>query len=113
AGRWAGVGVRLARARGWGGFQALFYCHRAVALLKMGRTAAAARCRSRAAQTADPADRWVPAWLARVDGLLALAQGDRAAAEGFLEESQRRFLKIGSRYDARQVGADLIRRVPA
>ncbi|MCL5039585.1 MAG: hypothetical protein M1299_07185 [Firmicutes bacterium] len=104
---WAGVGVRLARTREWGGFASLFYCHRAVARLKLGRLGAALVCRRRAAQLADPVDRWVPAWLARIDGLIAQAHGDTEAANRHLEESRRLFVQIGSRYDARQVEDDL------
>lgn len=43
AARWAGVGVRLSRSQDWGGFEALFHCHRAVALLKLGKPGAAPR----------------------------------------------------------------------
>jgi DNA-binding SARP family transcriptional activator len=107
AARWAGVGVRLARTRDWGAFEAFFYCHRAVALIKLGRPGAAAVCRRRAGQLADPVDRWTPAWLARIDGLLALARGDAAAAKRHLTQSRRLFLQIGSRYDARQVENDM------
>ncbi|MBC7324540.1 MAG: hypothetical protein H5T99_04410, partial [Moorella sp. (in: Bacteria)] len=107
AARWAGAGVRLARVREWGAFEAFFYCHRAVALLKLGRSGAAAVCRRRAAQMADPVDRWTPAWLARIDGLLALARGDAAAAKRHLARSRRLFLQIGSRYDARQVKTEM------
>lgn len=107
AARWAGAGVRLARVREWGAFEAFFYCHRAVALLKQGRSAAAAVCRRRAGQLADPVDRWTPAWLARIDGLLARARGDAAAAKRHLAQSRRLFLQIGSRYDARQVEDDM------
>ena len=107
AARWAGVGVRLARTRDWGAFEAFFYCHRAAALLKLGRPRAASVCRWRAGQLADPVDRWTPAWLARVDGLLALSQGDAAAAKHHLARSRRLFLQIGSRYDARQVEDDM------
>ncbi|MDH7579115.1 MAG: hypothetical protein QHH75_15180, partial [Bacillota bacterium] len=104
---WAGVGVRLARTRDWGAFEAFFYCHRAVALLKLGRSGAAAVCRRRAGQLADPVDRWTPAWLARVDGLLARSQGDRVAARRYLAQSRRLLLKIGSCYDARFVESEL------
>lgn len=79
-------GVRLARVRGWDAFEAFFYCHRAVALLKLGRPGAAAVCRRRAGQLADPLDRWTTAWLARVDSLLALSQSD-TAAEGLFRAS--------------------------
>ena len=103
AARWAGVGIRLARARQWGAFEAFFYCHRATALLKLGKSGAAAACRRRARQLADPVDRWTPAWLARINGLLVLSRGNAAAARQHLEESRRLFLQIGSRYNARQV----------
>ncbi|MCR4440755.1 MAG: BTAD domain-containing putative transcriptional regulator [Peptococcaceae bacterium] len=109
AARWAGVGVRLARVREWGAIEALFYSHRAVALLKLGRSGAAEVCRRRASEMADPIDRWVPAWLARVDGLMALRQGDKAASKRHLTRSRRLFLQNGSRYDARQVENDLKR----
>lgn len=107
AARWAGVGIRLARIREWGAFEALFYCHRSVALLKQGQHAAAAVCRKRVEQLADPFDRWTRAWLARVDGLLSWAQGQPAGARLYLGEAKRLFLRIGSRYDARQVQNDL------
>ncbi|MGQ9532611.1 MAG: BTAD domain-containing putative transcriptional regulator [Desulfotomaculales bacterium] len=107
AARWAGVGVRLARTRDWGAFEAFFSCHRAVALLKLGRSRAAAVCRRRAGRLADPVDRWTPAWLARIDGLLARARGNAAAAKRHLARSRRLFLEIGSRYDARQVENDM------
>ncbi|RJQ26829.1 MAG: hypothetical protein C4589_09310 [Peptococcaceae bacterium] len=107
AARWAGVGVRLSRVRDWGAFEAFFYSHRAVALLKLGQFGAAKVCRRRAAEKADPIDRWVPAWLARIDGLMALRQSDTAVSKRYLTQSKRLFLQIGSRYDARQVENDL------
>lgn len=107
AARWAAVGVRFTRFRGWPGGAALFYCHRAVALARLGHTGAAAVCRRRAAEAADQGDQWTPAWLARVDGLIAREQGDAAAAERHLAKSRRLFQRIGDRYDARQVEAEM------
>jgi len=105
--RWAGLGVRLSRVREWGGFEAFFYCLRALALLKMERVRAAATCRKRAEQRANEADRWTRAWLARVDGLLAASAGDAAAARRLLVSSKRLFQQIGSRYDARFVEREI------
>lgn len=105
AARWAGAAVRLARVRGWGGFEALFLCQRAVALAKVGRKAAAAVCRRRAARLAEPEDHWTRAWGTRVDGLLC---EDAETARRYLQASKRLFEKIGSRYDARLVEADLL-----
>jgi len=107
ASRWAAAGIRLARTRGWGGFVALFYCHRAVALARLGRVAAAEICRHRAALAANPDERWTPAWLARADGFIARARGNAAAAERHLAKARHLFRRIGSRYDARQVEAEM------
>lgn len=107
ASRWAAAGIRLARARRWGGFGALFYCHRAVALARLGQVAPAEICRHRAALVANPDERWTPAWLARADGLIARAQGDTVAAERHLAKARHLFRQIGSRYDARQVEAEM------
>lgn len=107
AARWAAVGLRFARSRGRPGCAALFYCHRAVALVRLGRVAAAATCRRRAAEAADRGDHWTPAWLARAGGLIARAKNDTATARRLLAQSKRLFLQIGDRYDARQVSTEI------
>ncbi|MEW6274063.1 MAG: hypothetical protein AB1556_02985 [Bacillota bacterium] len=47
-------------------------------------------------------------WAAETCGrLIALARGDAAAAKNHLKRARRLFLEIGSRYDARQVAAEM------
>ncbi|MDI6872220.1 MAG: BTAD domain-containing putative transcriptional regulator [Bacillota bacterium] len=109
AARWAGAGVRLARRYQWGGFQAFYYCFRAVALIRQGRLEPAEVCLRRAEKLAHPSDRWTPAWLARATGLLARSRGEAKAAARALARSRRLFLEIGDRYHARQVEFELSR----
>ncbi|MEW6458258.1 MAG: BTAD domain-containing putative transcriptional regulator [Bacillota bacterium] len=107
AARWATLGVRFARSRGWTGCAALFYCHRAVALARQGQVERAERCRRWAEEAADEADNWIPPWLARADGLIARMRGDSAAARKHLAQSRQLFLSIGDRYDARLVKSEM------
>ncbi|MCL6615173.1 MAG: bacterial transcriptional activator domain-containing protein, partial [Firmicutes bacterium] len=98
AARWAAVGIRQARVRGWQAIQALFYAHRAVALARLGRLGEAERCRWRAEEYVEEIDRWAPAWLARADGAIARARGDRAEAARCFAQSIRLFKQMGAIY---------------
>lgn len=104
---WSETGVQLGQARGWGGFEALFYCYQGVAMLKLGKTESAEKCLVRARQKTVSVDRWAPAWLARLGGLLARARGDEEEARKLLQQSRELFLELGSHYDARQVSPEI------
>ena len=110
AASWAAVGVHIPRDRGWPGWAAAFYARRAVALARLGRFSAAAVCCRRAEASVDSGDRLTPAWLAWARGLIALAQGDRDAAEQCLARAEHLFKCTGDRQSARQLAADLGRR---
>ncbi|MCL6614857.1 MAG: hypothetical protein K6U03_09645, partial [Firmicutes bacterium] len=98
AARWSAVGLRLARVRDWSAIQALYYSYRAVALARLGRLGGAERCRRRAVEYVDGLDRWAPAWLARADGAIAQARGDRAEAARCFAQSIRLFKQMGAIY---------------
>ncbi|HCG99067.1 MAG TPA: hypothetical protein DE036_04500 [Actinobacteria bacterium] len=107
AASWAAVGIRIARARGWRGYQAVFYGYRAVALAKRGLTHRASICRQRASIALDAGDRWTPALLVWADGLIYGLTGDKRRAAERLSKSVRLFNEIGSAHHASFVEMDL------
>ncbi|MBS3908035.1 MAG: hypothetical protein KGZ93_00145 [Actinobacteria bacterium] len=112
AARWAAVGIRFARAKGWPRWTSPFYSYRALALARMGRLEAASICIRRAEENADEACYSTPAWVAWANGLVSKARGDIDSATRYLKQSIDLFNHMNDRFRARQVEIDL-RELPA
>ena len=107
AARWAAVGIRFARAKGWPRWTSPFYSYRALALARLGRLEATSICIRRAEENADEACYCTPAWVAWANGLVSKARGDIDSATRFLKQSIDLFNHMNDRFRARQVEIDL------
>lgn len=112
AARWAAVGIRFARAKGWPRWTSPFYSYRTLALARLGKLAAASICIRRAEENADEACYGTPAWLAWANGLISKARGDSDSATRYLKQSIDLFNNMNDRFRAQQVETDL-RELPA
>jgi tetratricopeptide (TPR) repeat protein len=112
AARWAAVGIRFARAKGWPRWTSPFYSYRTLALARLGKLEAASICIRRAEENADEACYGTPAWLAWANGLISRARGDSDSATHYLKQSIDLFNNMNDRFRAQQVETDL-RELPA